>query len=104
VSLTGRSFHADLRGKRDRVESRRFGFSPPHRLGVVRLNGGDTPIGIADLPVNLVMWKPENFGAKPELVLKGGVIAWSNVSVFVVQRGVAAMICDMPWVMALAHQ
>jgi urease len=38
---------------------------------------------------DLVMWKPENFGAKPELVLKGGVIAWSNVSVFVVQRGVA---------------
>ena len=29
---------------------------------------------------DLVMWKPENFGAKPELVIKGGMIAWSNVS------------------------
>ena len=29
---------------------------------------------------DLVMWKPENFGAKPELVLKGGMIAWSHVS------------------------
>lgn len=29
---------------------------------------------------DLVLWKPENFGAKPELVLKSGVIAWAQVS------------------------
>ena len=29
---------------------------------------------------DLVLWKPENFGAKPEMVLKSGVIAWSQVS------------------------
>ena len=28
---------------------------------------------------DLVLWKPENFGAKPEMVLKGGVIAWAQV-------------------------
>jgi urease alpha subunit len=29
---------------------------------------------------DLVLWKPENFGAKPEMVLKSGVIVWSQVS------------------------
>ena len=29
---------------------------------------------------DLVLWKPENFGIKPEMVLKSGVIAWSQVS------------------------
>ena len=29
---------------------------------------------------DLVLWKPENFGIKPELVLKSGVIAWGVVS------------------------
>ena len=28
---------------------------------------------------DLVLWKPENFGSKPEMVLKSGVIAWSQV-------------------------
>lgn len=28
---------------------------------------------------DLVLWRPENFGAKPELVLKGGSIAWAQV-------------------------
>jgi urease subunit alpha len=28
---------------------------------------------------DLVLWKPALFGAKPELVLKGGVIAWSQM-------------------------
>lgn len=30
---------------------------------------------------DLVLWKPENFGTKPEMVLKSGVIAWAQVSV-----------------------
>ena len=29
---------------------------------------------------DLVLWKPESFGARPEMVLKGGVIAWAQVS------------------------
>ncbi|ORY27481.1 hypothetical protein BCR39DRAFT_538206 [Naematelia encephala] len=28
---------------------------------------------------DLVLWKPENFGARPEMVIKGGVIAWSQM-------------------------
>jgi hypothetical protein len=28
---------------------------------------------------DLVVWKPENFGAKPEMIIKGGVIAWATV-------------------------
>ena len=29
---------------------------------------------------DLVLWKPENFGSKPEVVIKGGFIAWAQVS------------------------
>lgn len=28
---------------------------------------------------DLVLWKPAFFGAKPEMVIKGGVIAWANM-------------------------
>ncbi|GFZ42802.1 Urease [Saitozyma sp. JCM 24511] len=28
---------------------------------------------------DLVLWKPENFGARPETVIKGGVIAWAQM-------------------------
>ncbi|PPQ76528.1 hypothetical protein CVT26_013363 [Gymnopilus dilepis] len=28
---------------------------------------------------DLVLWKPENFGAKPEMVIKSGVIAWAQM-------------------------
>lgn len=30
---------------------------------------------------DLVVWKPENFGAKPEMIIKGGVIAWATVGI-----------------------
>lgn len=30
---------------------------------------------------DLVLWKPENFGTKPEMVVKGGIIAWAQVRV-----------------------
>lgn len=28
---------------------------------------------------DLVIWKPSFFGAKPEMVVKGGAIAWANM-------------------------
>ncbi len=28
---------------------------------------------------DLVLWKPANFGAKPEMVIKGGIIAWAQM-------------------------
>lgn len=35
---------------------------------------GDVSVGkLADL----VMWKPANFGVRPEQIIKGGVIAWA---------------------------
>ena len=38
---------------------------------------GDVSVGkLADL----VLWKPENFGVKPEMVVKGGVISYAQVS------------------------
>lgn len=30
---------------------------------------------------DLVLWKPENFGAKPAMVLKSGVIAYAQVHI-----------------------
>lgn len=35
---------------------------------------------------DLVLWKPQNFGTKPEMVLKSGVIAWAQVCYFSLQR------------------
>jgi urease len=28
---------------------------------------------------DLVLWKPAFFGAKPELIIKGGAVAWANM-------------------------
>lgn len=28
---------------------------------------------------DLVLWRPENFGSRPELILKSGVIAWAQM-------------------------
>ncbi len=28
---------------------------------------------------DLVIWKPEAFGTKPDMVIKGGVIAWAQM-------------------------
>ncbi|TNY21571.1 putative urease [Rhodotorula diobovata] len=37
---------------------------------------GDVAVGkLADL----VLWKPHNFGVRPETIIKGGVIAWANM-------------------------
>ena len=52
----------------------------PHRSAITHGMShviGDVAVGkLADL----VLWSPANFGVRPETVLKGGVIAWANVS------------------------
>lgn len=37
-----------------------------------------TPLQVGKL-ADLVLWKPSFFGAKPEMVIKGGTIAWSDM-------------------------
>jgi len=37
---------------------------------------GQVAVGLL---ADLVLWKPENFGAKPEMVVKSGVIAWCQM-------------------------
>ena len=43
-----------------------------HAPGIDRWVGSLEPGKIADI----VLWKPEFFGVKPELVIKGGYVAW----------------------------
>ncbi|KAG1841126.1 urease [Suillus subalutaceus] len=45
------------------------------------INPGLTLVGSVEVGklADLVLWKPENFGAKPEMVLKSGVIAWAQM-------------------------
>lgn len=54
-------------------------FSPIYRAithGISHVVG-DVAVGkLADL----IMWNPATFGVRPEQVIKGGVIAWSQVS------------------------
>ncbi|KAH7670982.1 Urease gamma/gamma-beta subunit protein [Dioscorea alata] len=44
-------------------------------------NGFSNYVGSVEVGklADLVMWKPSFFGAKPEMVIKGGVIAWANM-------------------------
>lgn len=49
---------------------------------------------------DLVLWKPENFGARPEMVVKGGQIAWAQVRR---RRPVARVIELILWQMGDAN-
>ncbi|KAI6123306.1 urease [Pisolithus thermaeus] len=44
-------------------------------------HGIDSYVGSVEVGkiADLVLWKPENFGAKPEMILKSGVIAWAQM-------------------------
>ncbi|KAI6042919.1 hypothetical protein EDC04DRAFT_2655421 [Pisolithus marmoratus] len=44
-------------------------------------HGIDSYVGSIEVGkvADLVLWKPENFGAKPEMILKSGVIAWAQM-------------------------
>ncbi|EAU85273.2 urease [Coprinopsis cinerea okayama7 len=53
----------------------KYTINPAITHGVSHLVGHVAVGTLADL----VLWKPENFGAKPEMVLKSGVIAWSQI-------------------------
>lgn len=53
----------------------KYTINPAIAHGVSHLVGSIEVGKLADL----VLWKPAFFGAKPEMVLKGGVIAWSQM-------------------------
>jgi len=53
----------------------KYTINPAITHGLAREIGSIEPGKLADL----VLWKPEFFGAKPEIVVKGGFIAWSTM-------------------------
>ncbi|KAI0787896.1 urease [Fomes fomentarius] len=53
----------------------KYTINPAITHGIAHLVGQVAVGTLADL----VLWKPENFGAKPEMVLKSGVIAWAQM-------------------------
>jgi len=67
------------RGENDNVRIKRYiskyTINPAIAHGMSHLIGSIEQGKLADL----VLWKPAFFGAKPEMVIKGGVIAWSQM-------------------------
>jgi len=53
----------------------KYTINPAITHGISHLVGQVAVGALADL----VLWKPENFGSKPEMVLKSGVIAWAQM-------------------------
>lgn len=53
----------------------KYTINPAIAHGMSHLIGSIEPGKLADL----VLWKPAMFGAKPEMVIKGGVIAWAQM-------------------------
>jgi len=53
----------------------KYTINPAITHGVSHLIGSVEPGRLADL----VLWKPENFGIKPSMVIKSGVIAWAQM-------------------------
>ncbi|KAE8687389.1 Urease [Hibiscus syriacus] len=53
----------------------KYTINPAIANGIAKFVGSVEVDKLADL----VLWKPAFFGAKPEMVIKGGVIVWSNM-------------------------
>jgi urease subunit alpha len=70
--LPGDSANDNLRIKR---YISKYTINPAISHGMSHLIGSVEAGKLADL----VLWKPAFFGAKPEMVIKGGVIAWSQM-------------------------
>lgn len=56
----------------------KYTINPAITHGISHLVGDVSPGKLADL----VLWTPANFGIRPEMIIKGGVVAWANVSCF----------------------
>jgi len=68
----GKSGHDNMRAKRYIAK---YTINPAIAHGMSHLVGSVEPGKLADL----VLWKPAFFGAKPEMVIKGGTIAWAQM-------------------------
>ncbi len=70
---------AEEKGDNDNVRIKRYlskyTINPALAHGMAHLIGSIETGKLADL----VLWKPSMFGAKPEMVVKGGVIAWAQM-------------------------
>ncbi|XP_060078196.1 urease subunit alpha-like [Ylistrum balloti] len=70
---------ADEKGENDNLRAKRFiakyTINPSLAHGMAHLIGSIEKKKMADL----VLWKPEFFGAKPEIIIKGGQIAWAQM-------------------------
>ena len=70
---------AGERGDNDNLRIKRYlskyTINPALAHGMAHLIGSIETGKLADL----VLWKPAFFGAKPEMVIKGGIIAWSQM-------------------------
>src|ERR1043166_7975847 len=70
---------AEEQGANDNVRIKRYlakyTINPALAHGMAHLVGSIEPGKLADL----VLWKPAFFGAKPEMAIKGGMIAWSQM-------------------------
>ncbi|GAA6019361.1 hypothetical protein JCM11491_000909 [Sporobolomyces phaffii] len=53
----------------------KYTINPAITHGISHLVGDIAPGKWADL----VLWTPANFGVRPEMIIKGGVVAWANI-------------------------
>jgi urease subunit alpha len=76
---TERGRLAGERGDNDNLRIRRY--VAKYTINPAIAHGISQEVGSVEVGklADLVLWKPAFFGAKPELVLKGGFIAWSQM-------------------------
>lgn len=78
-SLRGHLEGADAVNRNDNERVKRYisklNINPALTHGISHIVGDIQPGKLADL----VIYKPQNFGVKPEVVIKGGYIAWAAV-------------------------
>ena len=69
----------DERGENDNLRARRY--VAKYTINPAIAHGMSTEIGSVEVGklADLVLWRPAFFGAKPELVIKGGFIAWAQM-------------------------
>ncbi|TKD06613.1 urease subunit alpha [Polyangium fumosum] len=70
---------ADERGDHDNLRVRRY--VAKYTINPAVAHGASHLIGSVEVGklADLVLWRPAFFGAKPEIVIKGGVIAWAQM-------------------------